>query len=83
MKVKDLLKVVDPIIDVDIWTQFDDEESGPSFSGSMLDLPWIYLDFEIGFPKGKDEGEKPIYICTHTNEHGVELAYMAINVIDK
>ena len=83
MKLADLLKVVDPILDVHIWTQFDDEESGPSFSGSMLDIPWIYLECKIGFPKGKDEGELPIYVSIDTNKNGVDLPYMAINIIDK
>ena len=83
MKLKDLLKVVDPIVDVDIWTQYDDEESGPSFSGSMLDIPWVYLNYKIGLPKGKEKGELPVYIATHTNKRGVELPCMIINLIDK
>ena len=83
MKLVDLLKVVDPILDVYIWTQFDTEESGPSFSGSMLDIPWIYLDKKIGFPKDKDEGELPIFITTETNEYGANLPCMTINIIDE
>lgn len=82
MKLKDLLKVVDPLVNVNIWTQYD-EDNEPAFSGSMLDIPWIYLDFKIGFPKGKDEGELPIYIGIDTNENGVDLPYMAINLIDE
>ena len=83
MKLIDLLKVVDPILDVHIWTQCDTEESGPSFSGSMLDIPWVFIDREIGYPEGQYEGELPIFIGVETNEYGVELPYMAINIIDK
>ena len=81
MKLKDLLKVVDPIVDVDIWTQYDEEK--PAFSGSMLDIPWVYLNYKIGFPKGKNEDELPVYIATHTNKNGIELPCMIINLIDK
>ena len=48
--------IVEPIVDVVIWTQDCDEDS-PAFEGSLLDVPWYFLDFKIN----TDEDE-PIYI---------------------
>ena len=82
MRLKDLLKVVDPIVDVDIWVDGDDEE--PAFSGSMLDIPWTYLNYKIALPATKEnKGELPIYITSHTNDHLVTLPIMVINLMEK
>ena len=48
LKLKDIIHLLDPVTDVVIWTQEDDEEDGPNWEGSFLDIPWYYLDYEIG-----------------------------------
>lgn len=58
MKFKKWMKVIDPIVDVVIWTQDDDKE--PAYKGSLLDVPWYYIDWQIG---NKDNDiDPPIYI---------------------
>lgn len=76
MKFKKWLKAVDPITDVRIYTQ---EEEEPVFEGSMSDIPWYLLDYSIG----TESNEKPIYIITYRNEHKIELPMIVINLIAK
>ena len=53
LKLKDVIYLLDPIMDVAIWTQEDDKE--PSWYGSFLDIPWFYLDYELGSLDEKDD----------------------------
>ena len=46
LKIKDVIYLFDPVVDIVIWTQEDTEE--PSYEGSMLNMPWYYLDYELG-----------------------------------
>lgn len=78
MKLKKWIKAVDPLIDVVIWTQ-DDNES-PSFEGSMFDIPSRFLNYKIGRADKKNEDE-PIYIAEYTNKHNVKLPVVVINLI--
>ena len=48
LKLKDIIYMIDPIVDVIIWTQDNIEANGPDWEGWLLDLPWFYLDYEIG-----------------------------------
>lgn len=77
MKFKKWLKMVDPVVDVVIWTQDDSNE--PAFEGSILDIPWGMVDWQIG--RIDDNLEKPIYISKHTNKHGCETECIVVNLI--
>lgn len=78
MKFKKWMKMVDPICDVVIWTQDDEDE--PAFEGSLLDVPWYFMDFKIGRADKKDYDE-PIYISQHTNKFNVTLPCIVVNLI--
>ena len=77
MKFKKWMKCIDPIVDVIIWTQDDDEE--PAFEGSLLDMPWYYMDFQISRADG--DCEEPIYISEHTNKYGNKMPCVVVNLI--
>ena len=80
MILKEWIKLVDPIVDVVIWTQDDKDE--PAFEGSVLDIPWWLADCEIGRADSFDCDE-PIYISTHTNRFNHELPVIVINCLVK
>ena len=78
MTLKKWMKCINPIVDVVIWTNDDDDET-PSFEGSMLDIPWWYLDCEIGcYDEDIDE---PIYITEHKNKFGRNEPCIVINLL--
>ena len=78
MTLKKWMKCVDPIIDVVIWTDDDDDET-PSFSGHMLDIPWWYLDCKIGCPD--EDADSPIYISKHENKYGYTEPCVVIHLL--
>lgn len=81
MKLKKFIKLLDPIGDIIIWTDGCGDE--PVYEGSILDMPWIYLDYQIGRVEGEDD-EEPVYISKrHKNQYGVELPCLVINLIEK
>lgn len=77
MKLKKFLKIIDPIVDVVIWTSDDKEK--PAFEGSMLDIPFVYMDYKIGRKNSKNK-EEPIYINIHKNKYGAILPIIVINL---
>lgn len=77
MKLKKFMKLIDPIVDVIIWTNDDNEE--PSFEGSILNIPWWYLDLKIG--RRPEDSEEPIYISEHTNKFGHKEPCIVINLL--
>lgn len=80
MKLKKLLKMIDPIGDIIIWTSDNDEEA--VFEGSIMDTPWWLLDLKIG--RGKDDedpNEPPMFLTTRTNEYGTKLPCLVVNLI--
>ena len=77
MKLIDLLKVMDGISNVVIWTQDDDEE--PYYTGPVMDVPWVLIDCEIGRPY-KDDDE-PVFVTIMKNDKGVELPVLVINIL--
>ena len=79
MKFKEWMKVVDPICDVVIWTQ--DDNDTPAFEGSLLDVPWYFMDYEIG--RKEDKSEEPIFISTYTNKYGHKMPVIVVNLIAK
>ena len=83
MKFKKLIKVLDPITYIIIWTQDDKEE--PAFEGFLHSLPWPYLDYKIG--RIEKKADKPIYVSTikrtlTTGKETLEPA-LIINLIAK
>lgn len=78
MTLKQWIKVIDPCIDVVIWGNTTENE--PIYEGSLFNIPWIYMDYQIGRPDGNTE--EPIYITQKTNEYGVTLPCITINVIE-
>ncbi len=55
IKLGDIIHLINPIIDVVIWTQYDKEEDGPAWSGPLLNMPWYFLDYEIGSTNNSNE----------------------------
>lgn len=70
--------IIDPLCDVEIWTQ--DEPDEPAFKGSILDIPWYFMDFEIGREDPKDKDE-PIFISYKINSNNVILPVLVVNLI--
>jgi len=83
MKLKKWLKMVDPLVDVVIYTPDDDEV--PAFEGSALDIPWSLTDYKLG--RKDDDTEEPIYISvkekTYANGNVGTVPVIIINVIDE
>ena len=79
MTLKKWLKYIDPIVDITIWTQDDDET--PSYEGSVLDIPWTIVDSEIGRADPTDTDE-PIYISI-TDKNGLMCPKIVANIILK
>ena len=78
MKLKKWLKYVDPIVDVKIFESGapDDE---PTFEGPAFNIPWSLVEHKIG--RTEEDGDEPIYICSHVNDYGTELPLIVINII--
>ena len=56
MKLKKLIKLFDPLNEVVIWTPFEEDGDDPAWQGTLLDLPWHYLDYKVSkFDKNDDE----------------------------
>lgn len=79
MKLGKWIKVVDPVIDVEIWSQYSEEDE-PLYKGSMFNIPWTLVDKEIG--RVDDNINEPIFIVQKENEYGVMLPYIVINIIE-
>ena len=79
MTLKKWLKYVDPIVDIIIWSQDDDET--PFYEGSVLDIPWTIVDSEIGRADPTDIDE-PIYIST-IDKNGWVCPVIVANIILK
>jgi len=79
MTLRKWLKYVDPLVDIVIWSQDDDET--PFYEGSVLDIPWTIVDSEIGREDPTDTSE-PIYIST-TDEDGYVFPKIVANIILK
>lgn len=82
MKLGKWLKTVDCMFDVAIWSQYS-RENEPDWEGNAFDIPWTFMDKEIGFIEDQDDGEPPIYFAPYTNEHGANLVKVVINIIEK
>ena len=80
MKFKKWMKVIDPICHVEIWTQYDKET--PAFEGNLLDVPWYFLDYEIG-RNDSDNSEEPIIVSVYTDKHGRKMPIIIIELIAK
>lgn len=77
MKLKDLLKILDTLTNVVIWTQDDDDE--PYFTGSVMDIPWVLLKCKIG--RSDKYNVEPVYATVIKNDKGVELPTLVINIL--
>jgi hypothetical protein len=78
MKLLKWIKQVDSICDVIIYSQYDEEE--PIFEGAMFEIPWVYMNKEIGRTDGSQE--EPIYISHKKLDNGVVLPVIIINIIE-
>lgn len=78
MTLKEWLKKIDLIVDVEIWGQ---DDKIPLFKGAAFDIPWTIVDFQLG--RMDNFKASPIYICTYKNEKNVTLPIITINVIEK
>lgn len=78
MKLGKWIKVIDPVIEVEIWSQYTEDE--PLYKGSMFNIPWTLVDKEIG--RVDDITNEPIFIVQRENEYGVTLPCIIINIIE-
>lgn len=76
MKLINWIELIDPIVDVVI---FVDAEEEKRYEGSLLDMPWYLINHEIG-RFDKDE-EEPIFISYKENKYGAILPTITINLI--
>lgn len=74
MKLKKLLKVIDALTEVRIFT--DDDPESPAFAGIAMETPWYLVEYEIGRPD--KNGDEPIYIY---KDDDINDAVMVINVL--
>ena len=63
-----------------LWADDDDEE--PLFEGCVTDIPWIYLDLELGINDPDDPSRKPVMVFSKENSYGVHMPHFLISVID-
>ena len=78
MKLGKWIKVIDPVIEVEIWSQYTEDE--PLYKGSMFNIPWTLVDKEIG--RVDDITNEPIFIVQRENKYGVTLPCIIINIIE-
>ena len=78
MKLGKWIKVIDPVIEVEIWSQYTEDE--PLYKGSMFNIPWTLVDKEIG--RVDDITNEPVFIVQRENEYGVTLPCIIINIIE-
>lgn len=78
MKLGKWIKVIDPVIEVEIWSQYTEDE--PLYKGNMFNIPWTLVDKEIG--RVDDNINEPIFIVQRENEYGVTLPCIIINIIE-
>ena len=79
MTLKNWMKYIDPIINVEIYGS-----DQLLYEGPMFDIPWTLVDYPIGRDEDtkEDFNEEPIFICQKTNEYNVTLPYIVINIKD-
>ncbi len=82
MKLKKWLKYLDPIVEIVIYTD-KSPDNKPAFEGNPWDIPKKYKNMKIGRPKWDNSGEEPIFITHFTNQHGVVLERVTINLLEK
>ena len=74
MQLKNIICHLDALHDVRIYTE--DSDTDAEFEGGVLDIPWIYLDYELDTTKEYEA----ISITSAINEHGVRIYYFNINL---
>ena len=72
MKLKKLLKIMDPCTYAYIWEEKDNEE--PIFEGYLIDTPWWLAKYIIN-----EDVDEPIWISNNTEEESHKIA-LIINV---
>ena len=77
MKLIDWIKFIDPVVDVII---FVDSEQEIRYEGSLLDIPWYLINHEIG-RIDKEDGDEPIFISCRQNKYGAILPTITNNLI--
>lgn len=75
MTLMDFLKVIEPVDDITI---YGDREEEPLFKGRVLDVPWIFTDCEIK----REEKEEPIHFYIYQNEFGTNSIMIVVNIIE-
>lgn len=83
MKMKKLIKILDPLTYIEIWTDEPLEDDEPNYEGYLLDMPWYFLNYEIGRPP-EDSSDEPIYVSIFHNIKTQRLEpVVVINLIAK
>jgi len=77
MKLKKFLKLIEPLDEVTIYTQYD-EDGSPTYEGDILHIPWWLMN-DAKVVKMKNE-DKPAHLWYKENEHGNLEGIMIINV---
>ena len=78
-QLKDIIKLIDPLSYVALWVNDEDwvDDEEPAFKGTVMDIPWVYLDFYLY----KDEKEDIYPLSPRITETGKDL--LVINLVEK
>lgn len=82
MKLKKWLKYVDPIVEVNVFTDKSPCDT-PAYSGPLFALPKKYKKMKIGRAKWDNDGDEPIFITHFVNKNGATLELITINLLEK
>ena len=90
MTLKEWLEVIDVVgLNVRLWSQYFkenlEEDDEPLWEGWSMHIPWVYIDKKIGIVNentGVIEKEDAIYFITEKNEHGVDVIWANINIVE-
>lgn len=82
MKIGELIKFIDWLSKITIWTPDcgDEEDAEPAYSGTVMDMPWYFMDYTIG--RVDRDTEEPIYIGMEHKENKNKDSYEPIMVIN-
>ena len=84
MTLKKLLKYLDPLTDIVVWSNFDkdtlDYNDDPEFEGSAMDCPWYLANYKLVETKEATDGYEGMRAAYVTNEYGATIPKLILEV---
>lgn len=82
MKLKTLLKYLDPLTEIVVWSNFDegtpDYSDEPVFKGCVMDCPWSLVNYKL--VKADTDNYDGMRAASETNEHGAKIDLLVLEV---